>query len=114
MSSQVTLASVSSIPVSSGSVNLNIAWTINAPLDVRQQITVGTSFTAVTVPSGASLCVIIPPTTNTNALTLKGVTGDTGIPISPSQPTVIPCVGSTAFGLLATGATIPLTEIVFL
>lgn len=34
--------------------------------------------------------IIVPPTNNTEALILKGDTGDTGVDISPNQPSVIP------------------------
>jgi hypothetical protein len=43
----------------------------------------------ITVPTGATGVLIIPPAANAQTLTLKGVTGDTGVPISPSQPSLI-------------------------
>lgn len=49
-----------------------------------------TTITVPTTPSQATGVIIIPPTTNTNTLTLKGVAGDTGIAISPTAPTFIP------------------------
>lgn len=55
-------------------------------------VAVGTN-TTITVPATplqATGVVIIPPTNNANALTLKGVSGDTGIAISPVAPTFIP------------------------
>lgn len=63
-------------------------------------------FTAVVPPATATAALIIPPTANTNGITLKGVTGDTGIPISKTQPTVLTFVAGSTFGLtVATGAT---------
>lgn len=46
-------------------------------------ITLPTDDTTVT---GAT---IVPPSDNTQTLTLKGVTGDTGVSISPTDPTSI-------------------------
>lgn len=64
-------------------------------------------FTAITPPATATAACIIPPGANTNGITLKGVTGDTGIPISKTQPTVLTFVAGSTFGLtIATGATV--------
>ncbi len=41
----------------------------------------------ITVPVTAVAVTIIPPSDNTEVLTLKGVNGDTGIILSPSDPT---------------------------
>lgn len=50
--------------------------------------------------------VIIPPRGNTNPLTLKGVTGDTGVPINPNGIAVIPVPsgGAPTWGITATSA----------
>ena len=54
------------------------------------------------VPSGA---MIIPPTTNTNAITLKGAAGDTGVSLDPAAPSHIsfPDAGVSDFILNAGG-----------
>lgn len=58
-----------------------------------------TNTNAIAVPSGAAINVkaatIVPPTANTQTLTLKGTTADTGMAISPSEPTSI-AFGTTA------------------
>jgi hypothetical protein len=41
-------------------------------------------------PAGAYACIIEPPANNLIQLTLKGVMGDTGIPIAANLPTIIP------------------------
>ncbi len=56
-----------------------------------------------TPPTGTSFVVIIPPSGSVLAKTLKGVTGDTGIPLSASQPSIIALAGVSVFGILATG-----------
>lgn len=48
------------------------------------------TFFSTTGPAGAYGVLIEPPAGNSVQLTLKGVTGDTGIPISASNPTLIP------------------------
>ena len=48
------------------------------------------AFNAITVPPGTpELLVIVPPSTNALAMTLKGVTGDTGILLAPGDPSVV-------------------------
>lgn len=47
------------------------------------------TFISTSSPAGAVGCVIEPPASNLVGLTLKGITGDTGIPIASNQPTVI-------------------------
>ena len=41
----------------------------------------------IPVPAAALGVTIVPPPTSTNGKTLKGVTGDTGIPIDPANET---------------------------
>lgn len=65
-------------------------------------------FTAVPVPSGFTpvSVTIVPPSGNTTAITLKGVTGDTGIRLHDTDPTTIAIhSGVTTIGL-TTGAAI--------
>lgn len=67
-------------------------------------------FNSVSVPASTGVVVtavtIKPPVGNTSTITLKGVTGDTGIALHPSDPTTIALASTvTAIGLTA-GATI--------
>lgn len=57
----------------------------------------------ITAPTAATptRCTIVPPTGNTVLLTLKGVTGDTGVPLHKTDP--------TSFGVDTTIATFCLT-----
>ena len=43
----------------------------------------------ITPPTGATACTIVPPTGNTETITLKGVTGDTGVVLHKTDPTSI-------------------------
>ena len=64
------------------SANNELATTVVSLASGANTITVPTGFT----PSGV---VMIPPSTNTQSLTLKGVTGDTGIAVSPNEPSLL-------------------------
>ena len=61
----------------------------------------------ISLPTGGSTVVsatIVPPTGNTQTITLKGVTGDTGVALHKTDPTVIALdAGVTNFVLTAGG-----------
>lgn len=65
-------------------------------------------FTAVAIPTGFTpvSVTIVPPAGNTTAITLKGVTGDTGIRIHDTDPTTIAIHSSVATIGLTTGGAI--------
>lgn len=77
-----------------------------APDNRTVQSFASTTFAAVTVPTGATGVYIIPPSTNTGAITLKGVTGDTGVTLHKTQATWLSLDTSAAFGLLCASATV--------
>lgn len=55
----------------------------------------------ITPPTSAKAVTIIPPSGNAVTLTLKGVTGDTGVPLSLVDPTSIGLASAAAFCLTA-------------
>lgn len=57
----------------------------------------------ITVPSGSTGATIIPPSTNTETMTLKGVSGDTGIALALTSPTSIALATVTTFVITAGG-----------
>jgi hypothetical protein len=62
-------------------------------------------FNVVTVPPGALMAVIVPASSSANTKTMKGLTGDTGVLISPNLPTLLALPANTAsFGLTSAGA----------
>ena len=71
--------------------------------------TLASGFNTITLPTGGSTvtaCTIVPPAANTTAITLKSITGDTGIRIHNTDPTTVTFhTTETAFGL-TTGAQI--------
>ena len=72
----------------------------------RQTIAIASGFNALTVPSGAS-CVVIQVMSGAVTLTLKGVTGDTGIVLQSgtltSFPICIPLGTSPSLGIDSDG-----------
>lgn len=82
-----------------------LQWVItNGTGDVRT-VSVSTN-TAISIPTGSTLVAFIPPTGNANALTLKGIAGDTGIAISKTKPTLLSVDSAvTSCVLNAAGAT---------
>lgn len=85
--------------------NLTITLPTNAASPFQHQPVATTAAYAAlpTPPAGTSFVVIIPPGGSVLAKTLKGVTGDTGVPLSASQPSIIALAGVSVFGILATG-----------
>lgn len=63
-------------------------------------------FNSIAVPGGTPVSVtILPPAGNTTSITLKGVTGDTGIVLHDTDPTCIAIDSSvTTIGLTAGAA----------
>ena len=67
--------------------------------------TLAAGFNTIPVPTGVTGVKIKPPPSSAVALTLKGITGDTGIPIAPAAPSYLSLpTGTTAFGITAGGA----------
>lgn len=61
-------------------------------------------FNSVPVPTGAKAVTIIPPSGNTVTLTLKGITGDTGVGLHLTDPTSIGlATGVTTIGITTSG-----------
>lgn len=95
--------------VLSGDVSANLdfpaATNLVSPGSVTIQDLVAGANT-ITVPSATDITVtsvtIVPPTDNEESILLKGVTGDTGISIHPTDPTTIALAdGVTSFVLTA-------------
>lgn len=74
-----------------GTNTLNAAASASSPGSITIH-TLAPGANTITVPTGGSTvkgATIIPPSGNTNAITLKGVSGDTGVEISKTDPTSI-------------------------
>lgn len=68
--------------------NFDAVQAITSPA-VNELVVLTTGANTITVPTGSVAVTIIPPAGNTVALTLKGVSGDTGIALALASPTSI-------------------------
>lgn len=105
-------SAAATLPFGSLSVGpINITGNIAPQLSL---VNLASGFNSITVPSGAIGVIITPPTTNAVALTLKGVTGDTGISI-PAAATSLVTFGTTpsTIGITAASATTGNTQFIF-
>ena len=69
--------------------------------------TLSSGANTITVPTGGSTvtaCTIVPPTGNTTSITLKGISGDTGIRLHNTDPATVSLDSSTSSFVLTTGA----------
>jgi hypothetical protein len=66
-----------------------------------QLVNLTTGANTITVPTNAVAVTIIPPALNAVTITLKGVTGDTGIALNLTDPTSIGLSSVSTFCLTA-------------
>lgn len=74
-----------------------------------QIVTLSSGANTITVPAGGSTptgVVILPPTGNVQTLTLKGVTGDTGIALHLTDPTSLALASSVTSFVITAGGTV--------
>jgi hypothetical protein len=74
-----------------------------------QLLTTASGANTLTAPTGGSTptaLTIIPPAGNVTTLTLKGVTGDTGIALHPTDPTTVALASGFTTCCLTTGGII--------
>src|SRR3990167_419196 len=87
-----------------GTQTISAASNAASPASV-EIVTLASGFNSITVPTGGATVTaltIVPPTGNTTNITLKGVTGDTGIQLHDTDPSSISIDPSvTAIGLTA-------------
>lgn len=101
-----TASSTVSVTVTGDGLNLTESDTNtnSASATAPTSATLANGFNTVSVPAGVIGVLIKPPPTSAIALTLKGITGDTGVPISPSTPTYLALpAGTGSFGVTANG-----------
>jgi hypothetical protein len=86
-----------------GQSTISLSWSITAGVsDALVGLSSGAN--TITVPAGTKLVIIIPPTTNTETITAKGVSGDTGFQISKTEPTPLTWQTGSSFVLTTSGA----------
>lgn len=91
-----------------GSETVSAAQNAASPGAVSIQ-TLSSGANTITVPTGGSTvtaATILPPAGNTQTLTLKGVTGDTGVGLHLTDPTTVALSATTSSFCLTAGGTI--------
>ena len=71
--------------------------------------TLASGANTITAPTGgtiASAATILPPVGNTQTITLKGVTGDTGVALHLTDPTTVALAATVTTFVLTAGGTI--------
>lgn len=94
----------------SGSESVGPLYITSAAACYQKQVfTPASGANTVTLPTGTGVptptgCIIIPDTANAVALTLKGVTGDTGIALSLTKPSILTFPASPPASFVLTAA----------
>lgn len=97
-----------------GGGGASLSTLLSAPIGEVLVQTLASGNNSITVPSGSSYVLIQPPSANTVALVLKGVNGDTGVSIHPSNPFLLSLASSaTSFVINAASATTGSTYLSF-
>lgn len=96
-----------------GQVNINIE--IATPVLAITKTALASGANTITIPTGTSLIIVQLPVGNAQNVTVKGVTGDTGLPMLITGVAMWqPLSSATTFCLTAGGAIATLTSITFL
>lgn len=92
-----------------GTQTLEAATNAASPASITVQA-LASGANTITVPSSTGVtvtaCTIVPPTGNTTTLTLKGVTGDTGVGLHLTDHTTVSLASATTSFCLTAGAAI--------
>jgi hypothetical protein len=92
----------------SGTESIDAATNTASPGSVTIQ-TLASGVNTITVPTGGTTptaVTILPPAGNQSSITLKGITGDTGVRIHNTDPTTIAIDTSVSTFVLTAGAQI--------
>ena len=93
--------------LSAGDFPLKLSWILAAAAGSRLEgQSILTAGTLLAPPSTTTLVVVVPPTNNTNAITLKGNVGDTGVALNVNKPTILAIANSGSYLLYASGSNI--------
>lgn len=78
----------------------------------NQLVNLSSGANTITVPTGAVAVTIIPPDNNSQTITLKGVTGDTGIALALTAPCSL-SLSSVGTFVLTAGGTITGVRLIY-
>lgn len=74
---------------SSGDKSIKASWSLAAAVFDANTVSLASGDNSITVPTGTSFILFVPPTSNTEVIKVKGNAGDTGVQISKVLPTVL-------------------------
>lgn len=87
------------------SANLPPIINTSAPDTNTTQSFTAATFAAVTIPTGATGVIVVPPDDNTGNITQKGITGDTGNSLGAiTEPFYLPLASGASLGFLCVNA----------
>lgn len=93
--------------LASGTKTVRATWSITDGSPLLTLVNLASGDNTIAVPASPStvptLIVIVPPTTNAQALKLKGAGGDTGVQINTTKPTALSWQTGASFILNAAG-----------
>lgn len=100
---------------SGGAINpsLSIPAITTTAQSIEQVTTLSSGANTISVPSGSTSAIIVPPSGNTVGITLKGVTGDTGVALYPSTPALIPIASGVSSFVLTAASTVQVCLVFF-
>jgi hypothetical protein len=97
-----------------GTRTLSFSIPLPGAIDWASSVVLQSGFNAFSIPTGATVVTIVPPSGNTIALTLKGITGDTGFLIHKTYPSCIDLDSTaTTLGITAASTTTGVTQVNF-
>ena len=86
----VTITIQTSGSTNNGTVSLPIMTNANSPIGSGSFPTLAIGANTITIPTNAGIVILTPPAGNLVTWTIKGVGGDTGIPVNPGAAFPIP------------------------
>lgn len=104
-------ATITGLPT--GTKSVTIPSVVPTPIDGSTVVALVSGANTITPPVGATVACIVPPVANATTITLKGVTGDTGVPLSPTNPSWVSLASAAAF-CLTSGVAGVTVEILYL
>lgn len=113
----LTISGIAPAPGGSGvAAQINIVISIPTPIGSVVRTALASGFNQFTIPTGTTVVIFQAPIGNATALTIKGVTGDTGLLEQPAAGLFIfmPTSGQTTFGMTAGGVIAALSTITYL
>lgn len=114
MGGTVNIAGTIGPPVPPGQTTIAAAITASVAnlIQIINQI-LASGANTIAVPTWAVGVLIEPASNNTIQLTLKGVTGDTGVPLSLTAPTLLSFPAAPPANIVVTAASVTTTETTF-